>query len=35
MNHHTLTHATIFQEYDFSALNPQKDAHTIIERVLQ
>lgn len=24
-----------FQEYDLAALNPQKDAHTIIERTLQ
>jgi hypothetical protein len=35
MNHLPLTLAPFFQEYDFSALNPQKDAHTIIERVLQ
>lgn len=27
--------APFFQEYDFAALNPQKDSHTIIERVLQ
>ncbi|MEO8357472.1 MAG: hypothetical protein ABI621_16320 [Chloroflexota bacterium] len=24
-----------FQEYEFSKLNPQRDAHTIIERALQ
>jgi uncharacterized protein DUF6922 len=24
-----------FQEYNFEALNPEKDSHTIIERVLQ
>lgn len=30
-----LTLAPFFQEYDLAALNPQKDSHTIIERVLQ
>lgn len=30
-----ITLASFFQEYDFAALNPQKDLHTIIERVLQ
>jgi hypothetical protein len=29
------TLAPFFQEYDFGALNPQKDSHTIIERVLE
>jgi hypothetical protein len=29
------TLAPFFQEYDFLALNPQRDLHTIIERVLQ
>ncbi|MGC1379064.1 MAG: hypothetical protein WA821_22740 [Anaerolineales bacterium] len=27
--------APFFQEYDLAALDPQKDAHTIIERALQ
>ena len=27
--------APFFQEYDLSKLTPEKDAHTIIERVLQ
>lgn len=27
--------APFFQEYDFSKLNPEKDSHTVIERVLQ
>jgi hypothetical protein len=27
--------APFFQEYDIAALDPQKDAHTIIERALQ
>jgi hypothetical protein len=27
--------APFFQEYDFSKLDPETDAHTIIERVLQ
>jgi len=30
-----LTLAPFFQEYDLAKLNPQKDSHTIIERVLQ
>ncbi len=30
-----LTLAPFFQEYDLATLNPQKDAHTIIERALQ
>ncbi len=30
-----LTLAPFFQEYDLAKLNPQKDLHTIIERVLQ
>jgi hypothetical protein len=29
------TLAPFFQEYDLATLNPQKDAHTIIERALQ
>jgi len=29
------TLAPFFQEYDLAKLNPQKDSHTIIERVLQ
>lgn len=29
------TLAPFFQEYNFSKLNPQADAHTIIERTLQ
>ncbi|MBI5295303.1 MAG: hypothetical protein HY869_07485 [Chloroflexi bacterium] len=29
------TLASVFQEYDFAKLNPQADAHTIIERTLQ
>ncbi|MFZ5880918.1 MAG: DUF6922 domain-containing protein [Chloroflexota bacterium] len=29
------TLAPFFQEYDFAKLNPQADAHTIIERTLQ
>jgi hypothetical protein len=29
------TLAPFFQEYDFPTLNPQRDLHTIIERVLQ
>jgi hypothetical protein len=27
--------APFFQEYDIAKLNPQRDSHTIIERVLQ
>jgi ABC-type uncharacterized transport system ATPase subunit len=30
-----LTLAPFFQEYDIAKLNPQRDSHTIIERVLQ
>jgi len=30
-----LSLAPFFQEYDIATLNPQKDSHTIIERVLQ
>ena len=30
-----LTLAPFFQEYDLATLNPQTDAHTIVERVLQ
>jgi hypothetical protein len=30
-----LTLAPFFQEYDLAKLNPQKDSHTIIERLLQ
>jgi len=29
------TLAPFFQEYDFKSLNPVKNSHTIIERVLQ
>lgn len=29
------TLAPFFQEYDFAALNPHRDSHTIIERILQ
>jgi hypothetical protein len=29
------TLSPFFQEYDLGKLNPQKDSHTIIERVLQ
>ena len=30
-----VTLTPFFQEYNLAALNPQKDSHTIIERILQ
>jgi hypothetical protein len=35
MNSIPLSLTPFFQEYDISKLTPEKDAHTIIERVLQ
>jgi hypothetical protein len=35
LHHIPTTLAPFFQEYDLAALDPQKDAHTIIERALQ
>lgn len=35
MNSIPLSLSPFFQEYDITTLTPEKDAHTIIERVLQ